>query len=100
VQNFLEQDAPEFVPYALPQYGEGMAVDVDQALAGFETGRKELLDLLRKAGPDVWKKQSSHPNYTNFDFAFMVRHILAHDYWHIYRIESLWLMKNEHLKPS
>ena len=98
VEKFLTQPTPEVVSYALPQYGPDFLIDVDECLAGFATGRKELVALLRQAGPEVWKKQSAHPSFTQFDFLFMVRHILAHDYWHIYRIEALWRGKPENLK--
>ena len=101
VQNFLTQDKPQFVPYALAKYDDAEPViDVEAALADFATGRKALLDILGKAGPDIWKKETSHPQFEQFSFLFMVRHILAHDYWHMYRMEALWQTKDEFLKPA
>lgn len=100
VEKFLTQATPDIVSHSMPQYGPDFpAIDVDTCLTGFAAGRKDLMALLRQAGPEVWKKESSHPSFTHFDFLFMVRHFLAHDYWHIYRIEALWRGKAENLKP-
>ena len=32
-----------------------------------------------------------------YNFEIVLNHILFHDYWHMYRIEELWLTKDEYL---
>ena len=58
-----------------------------------------LLDLIREAPPDLWDKNATHPEYGIYTPEIMIRHIMIHDYLHMYRIEELWLTKPEYL-PS
>jgi len=67
-----------------------------------------LLDSLR-AAPDVleeliaslpetvWEKRAVHLEFEFYTAGILVRHISMHDCWHMYRIEELWITKDEFL---
>ena len=42
-------------------------------------------------------KEAKHDEYKKYNIEIKLNHMLFHDYWHIYRIEELWLTKDEYL---
>ncbi len=100
LQRFMTEDRPEFVPY-LPGNGQTEAqpqqMAVNEALESFARHRMQQLALLEKADEAAWRKTAVHPEYELYSMHIMVRHILLHDYWHMYRMEELWLARDAYL---
>jgi uncharacterized damage-inducible protein DinB len=100
LQQFMAEDRPEFVPY-IPGEDEVEArppqMAVNEALASFAHYRAEQLALLEKADDAAWQKTAGHPEYELYTMHIMVRHMLLHDYWHMYRMEELWLTRDAYL---
>ncbi|UCD79710.1 MAG: DinB family protein [Desulfobacterales bacterium] len=100
LQRFMAEDRPEFVPY-IPGDAEAEArppqMEIDAALESFAHHRKQQLTLLDKADEAVWRKTAGHPEYELYSMHILVRHILMHDYWHMYRMEELWLTRDAYL---
>lgn len=42
-------------------------------------------------------RSARHPEYTLYTPYVMLRHMMMHDYLHMYRIEELWLTRPEYL---
>ena len=99
-QRFINEERPEFVPY-IPDADENQdsppRIDVTEALERFARFRGEQLLLLEKADDATWAKTAIHPEYESYSFYILVRHALMHDFWHMYRIEELWLTKDAYL---
>jgi DinB superfamily len=98
---FMTEDHPEFVPY-LPGKDEDepdtpIRMNMSEALEQFGQFRKKQLILLEKAGESVWQKTGDHPEYDRYSLYILTRHTLMHDYWHMYRMEELWLTKDAYL---
>jgi len=101
LQRFEAEEAPEFVPF-IP---DDDAVDASgppnmptvAALKQFAEFRQKQLDLLIKTADRTWLKTASHPEYAQYAFYILVRHILMHDHWHMYRMEELWLTHDQFL---
>jgi len=101
LERFRSEEHPVFVPY-IPGDGEEepdthLRMAVGEALAQFEDYRARQVALLEKAGKDVWQRTAAHPEYESYGFYILVRHILMHDYWHMYRMEELWLTRDDYL---
>jgi uncharacterized damage-inducible protein DinB len=100
LHRFMAEDRPEFVPY-IPGDGEAEArppqITVNEALESFARSRAKQLALLEKADEAVWRKTAGHPEYELYTMHILVRHILMHDYWHMYRMEELWLTRDAYL---
>lgn len=101
LQRFRSEDHPQFIPY-LPGDGEDEpdtpeCMPIKTALAQFTSVRNQQLTLLGGADDKTWKKQATHPEYDQYSFYILTRHILMHDYWHMYRMEELWLTKDSYL---
>lgn len=99
-QRFLNEEQPEFVPY-LPTDDETQITvprfDIPKALEQFTSVRGMQLELLERADDATWERLAIHPEYESYSFYILVRHALMHDYWHMYRIEELWLTKDAYL---
>lgn len=100
-ERFMNEEHPEFTPYvpgnvcgepdALPPMAARAALD------RFADYRGKQLLLLREADEAVWRRTATHPEYERYSLYILARHVLMHDYWHMYRMEELWLTKDEFL---
>ena len=101
LERFLGEEHPEFIPYIPgedaeePETPPRMAMP--KAIAQFADFRKQQLALLEGADDATWRKTATHPEYEHYSFHILVRHILMHDYWHMYRMEELWLTRDAYL---
>jgi DinB superfamily len=100
LQRFLAEDRPEFVPY-VPGDGEEEdrppEMEMKAALAEFARCRQQQLALLERADDGDWQKSAIHPEYDIYTLYILTRHILMHDHWHLYRMEQIWLTRDEFL---
>ncbi|GFO55947.1 hypothetical protein GMSM_29540 [Geomonas sp. Red276] len=100
-ERFLKEEHPEFVPY-LPGKGEDEPatpprLEMAEALEQFADVRAKQLELLKGADQQCWQKSGSHPEYDAYSLYIVVRHLLMHDHWHMYRMEELWLTRDPYL---
>lgn len=101
IQRFIDEAQPAFVPY-IPdkedkETDSPQVLDVQSALNQFGEYRARQIRLLEAGDDGLWQKQATHPEYTRYSLYILVRHILMHDYWHMYRMEELWLTRAEYL---
>ena len=100
LQRFMDEDRPEFVPF-IPGDGEAEdfppAMELNAALESFARQRKNQIALLEKADDTDWQKAGIHPEFELYSLYILVRHILMHDHWHMYRMEELWLARDAYL---
>ncbi|MFH0783930.1 MAG: DinB family protein [Pseudomonadota bacterium] len=100
-QRFMHEDRPEFVPFIPSKHGDEPATppckNMAAALLQFAEYRKEQLALLESAGHDIWQRTAIHPEYEQYSLYILTRHVLMHDFWHMYRMEELWLTKDAYL---
>ncbi|WP_338666988.1 DinB family protein [Pseudodesulfovibrio methanolicus] len=100
MRRILTEDVPEFMPF-IPAQEEAAEVpplpSVEKIIADFTAARGQQLKMLKKASPDDWKRTAIHPEYEQYGLFIFVRHILMHDHWHMYRMEELWLTRDDYL---
>jgi uncharacterized damage-inducible protein DinB len=100
-QRFINEDHPEFIPYipsdAKPESLSHPHIDVTSAIEQFANYRDKEIVLLEDTDDIIWQKTGTHPEYEYYSFRILVRHVLLHDYWHMYRMEQLWLTRDEYL---
>ena len=100
-ERFMHEDHPEFVPF-IPGGGKEEPVTpprlcMEAALDQFTRARASQLLLLESADDRTWKKRATHPEYEDYSLYILTRHVLMHDYWHMYRMEELWLTRDAYL---
>jgi uncharacterized damage-inducible protein DinB len=100
IKKFQEEDNPYFVPY-IPKdediKKDSKSINIKNTLNKFKSLRKKQIELLKSMDSKAWEKNATHPEYQQYSLHILVRHILMHDYWHMYRIEELWLTKDQYL---
>ena len=101
LQRFRDEAHPVFVPF-VPGEGDdapdtSAVMPAQEALDQFARWRAKQVDLLRQAPHTLWQKTGDHPEYTSYSPYILSRHILLHDYWHLYRMEELWLTRDAYL---
>ena len=100
IRKFETDPAPNFIPFFPDEdetQPETTTIDIKDALKRFSSLRKEQIDLLNRIDETAWDKTATHPEYEHYSLYILVRHILMHDHWHMYRIEELWLTRDEYL---
>ncbi|MGB6067534.1 MAG: DinB family protein [Desulfomonilaceae bacterium] len=100
-ERFMNEDRPEFVPYIPADDKDApdtpLRMNMTAAVEQFAHYRGKQLVLLESADDVIWQKTAIHPEYEIYSFYILARHALMHDYWHMYRIEELWLTKDAYL---
>jgi uncharacterized damage-inducible protein DinB len=101
MERFRAEEHPEFVPF-IPGDGEQepdtpLRLEMPEALYQFEAGRARQVALLETISGAVWERVASHPEYEHYSLYILVRHVLMHDHWHMYRMEELWLTRDDYL---
>ena len=100
IQLFLKQAFPQIVPYFPGDEGKKPVLKpIPELVALFKNWRTKQIDSVKTAEESVWNKKAIHPQYEEYSFHILLRHILLHDYFHYYRIEELGLLKPENIKP-
>ncbi len=98
---FRDEDHPDFEPYLpdpqAPPTPRPETADAAAALAAFTERREKMLSRIATYPLAIWQKSGSHREYTHYTAFGLLRHILLHDHWHMYRIEELWLTRDEFL---
>jgi hypothetical protein len=74
-----------------------MDLDLDTCISRFRKDRKAMINILRTFMTDDWTNEGRHPEYIKYNAEIFLRHIMLHDQLHMYRIEELWLTKDEFL---
>jgi uncharacterized damage-inducible protein DinB len=101
IERFMKEAHPEFVPYIPGTEADEpvtpFRMEITAALQHFTEARNNQLALLERADQATWQKMAAHPEYEHYSLYILVRHILMHDFWHMYRMEELWLTKDAYL---
>lgn len=101
LERFVNEAHPEFVPYipgdAKEKPDTPAQLTMADALDQFALYRGKQLTLLKSVDDHIWQRDATHPEFDQYSFSILVRHTLMHDYWHMYRMEELWLTKDDFL---
>ncbi len=100
-ERFMNEDRPEFVPHIPGNDKEEPdtppRMSIGSALDQFASYRQRQLRLLESANEVTWRRTATHPEYEAYSLYILTRHVLVHDYWHMYRMEDLWLTRDAYL---
>lgn len=101
IRQFVREERPEihaFTPNPEEdQKKDGQDKPVLELIDAFASWRKRQVDLIRSCDLSIWEREGFHPEYEQYPFEVLVTHILAHDGFHLYRIEELWLVSDQSL---
>lgn len=95
-----DTECPVIEPY-FPENEKEMAekfASVEAALSAYAALRKEQLELIRGCSAEQLARNAEHKEYSRYSIPVIVRHMIFHEYWHMYRIEELWLTRDEYFR--
>lgn len=97
IEQFIVEEYPIIKPYIpedKPTVGDAKK-SAKELVEEFIQLRNLQIGLIKKAKRSVWQKEGEHPEYSKYSFEILIRHILLHDSVHMWRIEELWIEKEE-----
>lgn len=105
LKRFKQEDEPDFQPYvpgATVTNEHLIRMNLGEQLQKFEEFRKEQILFFRSSFVKIveyagLEKPGKHQEYSLYTPHILMRHILMHDHLHMYRIEEMWLTKDEYL---
>jgi uncharacterized damage-inducible protein DinB len=96
---FIKEDNPVMKPFT-PEDNPTIEnrKSTDRLIADFCALRDNQIKLIKKAKKDVWVKTGKHEEYERYSFEILIRHMILHDSYHMYRMEELWIEKEKYIK--
>ena len=99
ILKFKNEDEPKITPY----FPEDDKIEkqkfssIGEILISYKNKRDKQIKLINEIKDSAVNKKAFHDEYKKYNFEIVLNHILFHDYWHMYRIEELWLTKDQYL---
>lgn len=99
LERFKQEERPVITPYQPPDPGEESPseklLEIEEALdeLGYRRGRQ--IAVAESMPDERWDLEGEHPEYARYSARILLRHILMHDYRHLYRVEELWIARDE-----
>ena len=72
--------------------------DMHAAFIAYRALRKEQRRLIRGCKKDDFLRNAVHKEYKQYSIPIIVRHMIFHEFWHMHRIEEIWLTKDEYFR--
>jgi uncharacterized damage-inducible protein DinB len=100
MQTIHKEEKPVITPYFpdKEQERENLYESVKDALSHYKEMREKQIRLIRQMEEPDFSKEAVHAEYINYNLPIVLNHMVFHEYWHMYRIEELWLARDEYLQ--
>ncbi len=100
IELFIAEENPTIVPFTPDSKSQEAPGEkpIASLVEKFCAYREKQIASIRAADEHVWGKIGKHENYSSYSFEILIRHILLHDGFHMYRMEELWIMKERYIK--
>ncbi|MEO1033751.1 MAG: DinB family protein [Bacteroidota bacterium] len=102
-RDFKDRPNPQFQSYQpndRSDYDKLMHLDMWNYLDRYKDIRHQTIELIKNFDARIWRKEATHEEYIDYSAFIFLRHVLMHDFFHMYRIEELALTKETHLKSE
>ncbi len=106
LERFRDEERPNFTPYLPDGPSDDQERDdgpdepmmpPEKALEQFRSWRARQVELAVSLPDAIWEREGTHPEFRRYTAGILLRHILMHDHWHMYRMEELWLTGDQYL---
>ncbi len=100
IQTIGNRNEVRIVPF-IPEEAEREKMQyrsVAEALIQYGHEREKQIKQISSLQKESFEHTALHPEYMNYNLPILINHIIFHDYWHLYRIEEIWLLKDECFK--
>jgi protein-S-isoprenylcysteine O-methyltransferase Ste14 len=98
IEQFIKEESPVMKPYTPDNKPNAGEASVKELINMFYDIRDKQIKLIKKAKQKVWRKIGGHAEYSKYSFEILIRQMIFHDTYHFYRMEELWIEKEEYIK--
>ena len=95
-----DDEYPEITPY-FPDKEQGNAAkfeSIEHAFTVYNDYREKQIEFINNLSDQEYLKKADHAEYNHYNLWILINHMIFHDYWHMYRIEEIWLTKDEYFQ--
>ncbi len=92
------EEQPVIVPYFPENETERTALytSLDDAFSKYKDIRNKQLSLIDQLTEAALNKDAVHGEYIQYNIPIIINHMVFHEYWHMYRMEQIWLTRDEY----
>lgn len=98
ILNIKNEEKPIIKPYFPENEPEGVSLyeSVQKAFSHYKEIRRKQILLINQLTESEFGKEAKHDEYTRYNIPIIINHMIFHEYWHMYRIEEIWLTRDEY----
>jgi len=91
LKQFKAENLPKFEPLSGDSFEKDFFINLNlkETLNEFIEIRKQTIQLAKDFNTADWNKKAIHPEYKMYTPYIMLRHLLMHDHFHMYKIEDM-----------
>jgi uncharacterized damage-inducible protein DinB len=100
IEQIRDEERPVISPFfPETQIEQGkLYASIGAAFSHYRGMRKKQIETIRALDAAALGKEAVHEEYSNYGIPVIVNHMIFHEYWHMYRIEELWLTRDQYLR--
>lgn len=93
-----DEESPVITPYFPENELDRVELfkSIEDAFLHYKKSRGEQILLISQMKEPDYNKEAVHDEYISYNVPIIINHMIFHEYWHMYRIEELWLTKEEY----
>ncbi len=88
-----ESENPVIEPY-FPEEDDIENLGIEEALRKYRRFRKKQIEEIESCSRKELERRADHKEYTDYSIPIIVRHMIFHEYWHMYRLEEILYTKD------
>lgn len=101
MNKIIQENDPKIEPY-FPDKEKDTKKEkyrsINSALKDYKRFRKQETAIIKNLDNITLDKTADHKEYIKYTIRLMISHMIYHEYWHMYRIEEIWLTKDEYFQ--
>lgn len=100
ISKIRDQENPVIAPFFPENEPERASLyeSIGDAFIRYKEVREKQAELINSLTEADFGKEAEHSEYIRYNIPMIINHMIFHEYWHMYRIEELWLEKDEYFK--
>ncbi|MDP4092861.1 MAG: DinB family protein [Bacillota bacterium] len=96
INTIKEENTPVIKPYFPENEPDRQKLfdSIEEALDIYKNFRSKQIELINELSNAELDKEAHHNEYISYNIPIIINHMIFHEYWHMYRIEELWLTRD------
>ena len=98
IMKIKNEENPVITPYFPENESTGVPPfdSIQKAFSYYREIRAKQILLINQLTEAELAKEAKHDEYIEYSIPIIINHMIFHEYWHMYRIEEIWLTRDEY----